>query len=90
MFQAKSLSMRANTLTLPIRRVILLDTSLMAPTEVFHQICQIGTVLQEIQDFLEWADTVEMVALVVAETLPDPGNLASDNRENFDYDGNLD
>ena len=31
-----------------------------------------------------------MVALTAVEWIPEPGDLRSDNGENFDYDGNLD
>ena len=62
----------------------------MPPVEVFHQIWQIGTVLREIQDFTEWADMVQIVAMVAVEVIPEPDKLPSDNKKNFDYAGNLD
>ena len=49
-----------------------------------------GTVLQEIQDFTEWADTVQTVAMVAVEVIPELNKLLSDITENFNYDGNLD
>ena len=62
----------------------------MPPVEVFHQIWQIGTVLREIQDFTEWADMVQIVAMVAVEVIPELNKLLSDITENFNYDGNLD
>ena len=49
-----------------------------------------GTVLREIQDFSEWADMVQTVAMVVVEVISEPDELPSDITENFDYNGNLD
>ena len=77
-------------MTLLTRRVISPDSSLVTLVEVFCQIHQIGTVLQEIQDFSKWVDTVETVAMMAAERIPDPDDLVSDNRENFDYNEHSD
>ena len=77
-------------MTLLMRRVISLNTSLMMHAEVFCWSQQMGTVLQEIQDFTEWADTVQTVAMVAVEVIPELNKLLSDITENFNYDGNLD
>ena len=81
--------MRANVLTVPMRRAMLPP---MTPLMVLYCIQQMHQCLDDVRDIVEWITTVEETVIQQVEAfaaMPDPV-ISDSNRENFDYKENLD
>ena len=81
--------MRVNALMTPTMRAVL---PLMVTLTVISQIQQMCQCLDDIQEVVEWITTVEEMVIAQVNALndvPDP-IVSNSDRENFDYNGNLD
>ena len=83
-FQAKHLSMRANMLTMLMRKALEPRREIMSNSNVILQLQQMRHILDEVQDLAEWMDAIKEVICSEIDAIPEPVDIDKEE-ENVDW-----
>ena len=80
--QAKCLSMRANTLTIPIRWAMNPPIQGMPMhLQIISHLGQMCNILREVEDFAEWSDAMQEVVLQGVCSIPPQGDALNEVKD---------